>query len=244
MVRRKPLGEADSILHLLTPQGRVDCVVKSGQSSRRWAGLIEPLTLIEGLFAPGRSLESLRECTVLSAFATLKSNLEKLTVAGGWLQLAASLSNVEDSAQLSFRAVVWALVELEKSEHWLGLQHWLLLKLLQSSGCCPSLEVCSVCSDPLLVGENGSVWDIPGRQLLCANCSSQTPLELSVRLDQILLRYLRALSLSPASVHSELVLGQQQCEKINRCLSEQLLHTHHESHEVFRKFPHLANAIP
>lgn len=242
VVKRKALGETDTILQLLTPQGRLDCVVRSGQNSRRWAGAIEPLTLIEGAFSPGRSLESLRECTVLSSFAPIKSDLDKLTAAGGWLQLASALSTLDDSAQLTFRAVVWALVELEKSETWTTLQHWLLLKLLQANGCCPSLEICSICSAELLAETSDNGWDVSGRQLLCSNCAYDLS-PAAVRLEHLLLRYLKALSMSPAAVHSELMLPTEQANKIDRCLSGQFVHSHQETHEVFRKFPNLGVTI-
>lgn len=183
IVRRRCIGEADSLLSLFTPSGKLDCVVRSGQTSRRWSGLIEPLTLIEGRFARGRSLESLRECKVLSGFTLLKQDLDRLTIAGRWCRLVHRSGACGETAASLFKALIWALVELESSSeagNFKCVEDWLVVRMLSANGSFPRFE------------------DSPLSNRVCeAEAEDQ---------QNLLDRYLQALSFSPVSVCRELEL--------------------------------------
>jgi len=151
VLKRRPLGEADEIVSLLSPdRGRFDAAVRgSRRSASSLVGRIEPFTELSGLFAQGRSLDHLTQAEVHRARPGLHLDLERLLLASYLVDLLGGASAPGEPCPELYGLLVQALDALQAAPTPL-LCRWVELRLADLLGYAPQLEACALCgaADP------------------------------------------------------------------------------------------------
>ena len=151
VLKRRPLGEADEIVSLLSPdRGRFEAAVRgSRRSASPLVGRIEPFTELSGLFARGRSLDHLTQAEVHCARPALHRDLERLLLASYLVDLVGGASPPGEPCPELYGLLVQALDNLQSAPTPL-LCRWVELRLADLLGYAPQLEACALCgaSDP------------------------------------------------------------------------------------------------
>lgn len=151
VLKRRPLGEADEIVSLLSPdRGRFEAAVRgSRRSASPLVGRIEPFTELSGLFARGRSLDHLTQAEVHCARPALHRDLERLLLASYLVDLVGGASPPGEPCPELYGLLVQALDNLQAAPTPL-LCRWVELRLADLLGYAPQLEACALCgaSDP------------------------------------------------------------------------------------------------
>lgn len=147
VLRRRPLGEADDIVTLLSPtRGRYEAVARGARKSRRASsGRLEPFTQVHLLVSGGRSLDTIGQAQVLRARPALLGDLDRLARGLVVLELYDRIAEAEAGERV-FRTLVRALDELEVGDVDLACRR-AELRLLTVLGCAPRLESCVQCAD-------------------------------------------------------------------------------------------------
>lgn len=172
MLRRRPLGENDQILSLLSAGlGRFDCVAKGARkATSRWVALAEPFTLLTAQFARGRTLSYLTEARPLRTHARLREDYDRLMHGSYLLELFLHGVPPELPAPGPFRLLVGSLAELENGADPFWLTRWVELRLLQLLGYAPELEQCCACGNPEVVSFSAEAGGV-----LCRQCGGEAP---------------------------------------------------------------------
>ena len=142
---------------------------------------------------------------MLSGFPCVREDLDRLTVAGYWIDLCGTIIQEQQESTLLFRALVWALKMLGDGAPRAATNFWLELHLLHSLGAGPSLDECLNCGNPGTTG-----WDIVRGGLVCPRCQSQRVFALS----PLAVSVVRALSRCPAQSLQDLHLPRRECEQL------------------------------
>jgi len=145
-LKRRPLGEADEVLSLLSPdRGRFDAATRgSRRTSSPLVGKVEPFTELSALFARGRSLDHLTQATVHRARPGLHRDLERLAQGSYLLDLVGGGLPFSEPCPELYAVLVQALDGLEAGGSPM-LCRWAELRLADLLGYAPQLEACSVC---------------------------------------------------------------------------------------------------
>jgi DNA repair protein RecO (recombination protein O) len=165
-------GEADRYVQFLTRDwGVVSLLAKSARKSqRRYVGGLDLFCHDEiSVRGDARERGYLVELTVLNSFTRLRDSLDKILVAGKFVQSIRKFSNVAISIPkiYSLLGQCLAILEAEADEtclEWLRL--FFQLKLLFHLGLYPRTDICARCGSD----ELSFVFDIPAGGLLCAQC--------------------------------------------------------------------------
>lgn len=169
VLRRRPLGEADDIVTLLSPtRGRFDAVARGIRKSKRSSsGRLEPFMHVQLLLSNGRSLDVVGQVQVQKARPLLMTDLDRL--AGGiyLLELYDRITEAEAGERI-FRTLVRALDELEAGDVDLACRR-AELRLLTILGCAPRLETCVQCDR----ADDLTGFSVTSGGALCAICRPQ-----------------------------------------------------------------------
>ncbi len=146
VLKRRPLGEADEILSLLSPDlGRFDAATRgSRRTSSPLVGKIEPFTELSALFARGRSLDHLTQASVHRARIGLHRDLERLVQGSYLVDLVGGALPFSEPCPDLYALLVQALDGLE-AEGSPMLCRWAELHLADLLGYAPQLEACALC---------------------------------------------------------------------------------------------------
>lgn len=219
VLQRRPLGESDEILALLSPdQGRFDAVVRgSRRSSSSLVAKVEPFTHLRGQFAAGRKgLDYLNQAAVVRVFPGVRQDLERLTTGTYLLHLFRDGLGVRQPSRRAFGLLSQSLSALDQGgEPWL-LSRWLEAALLRLLGLAPQLDClgCGVRQVVLFVASEGGAF--------CGECRSD--LEGGIGLKPGPLSVLRYLLGRELEVVLRLRVGDEQRSLIERVLRAHLVY--------------------
>ena len=149
VLKRRPLGEADEVLSLLSPSlGRFDAAVRgSRKPTSPMVGKVEPFTELRGLFAQGRSMDHLTQAEVHRARPGLSGDLDRLVQGSYLLDLLGGILPFREPCPEIYQLLVQALDRIEAGGDPL-LCRWVELRLADLLGYAPQLEACSLCGAP------------------------------------------------------------------------------------------------
>ena len=150
VLRRRPLGEADEVVALLSPeQGRFDAAVRgSRRPSSPLVGKVEPFTELQALFARGRSLDHLTQASIHRARPGLHQDLDRLLHGSYLLDLVGGVLPFHEPCPELYGILTRALDVLEEGATPAPLCRWVELRLADQLGYAPELDRCSACGDP------------------------------------------------------------------------------------------------
>lgn len=174
LLRRKPYGEADLILTLLTAdRGKRSLLARSARRSvRRFAGCLDPFSLLQIVAAPGKGgLDELREASLERVFPALRSDPYRLAVAGCWSELVDGWLEPAVPQESIFNLLRTALGHLDGHRTLPERVHLIFqFRFLELAGLAPDLGRCGRCRRPL---EEGPVFpDIPSGGFRCGPCAN------------------------------------------------------------------------
>ena len=170
VIRQIPLGEADRILTLYTPDmGKIRAVAKGVRRTKsKLGGHLELLTRVVVSASVGRNLDIVNEAQVIQSFRALREELSSLTKALYLAELVDAFS-VEHSANDSvYRLLLAALDQLEATEQADLLLRHFELHLLDYSGYRPELYSCVECRSDLEAGDH--LFSCAKGGVVCPRC--------------------------------------------------------------------------
>ena len=156
VLKQMPLGEADRILSLFTPdEGKVRAVAKGVRRTKsRLAGHVEPLNQVSVSLYHGRNLDVVTEAQAIRSFRPIREDLGRLSKAIYLADLVDSFSAEQAPNLPVYGLLVTALERLEDAtQPDLLLRHF-EMHLLDHSGYRPQLQHCVECSDQLDPGDH------------------------------------------------------------------------------------------
>lgn len=182
VLRRRPYGDADLILTVLTPdRGKRTLLARSARRSiRRFAGCLDPFSLVRIVAGRTRgSLDDLREAVLDQAFPRLRTNPLRVALASLWAEVVDRWLEPDAPQPALFELVRTALTTLEAGDIPAERVHLIFqLRFLALAGLSPDLAHCRGCGQPLAA--EPTFADLPAGGFRCATCkgpfSAERPL--------------------------------------------------------------------
>lgn len=151
VLRRRPLGEADEIVSVLSPsRGRFDCIVRGTRKvSSSLVSAAEPFTELDAMFAKGKGLDYLTQGKIREAHSELRAGFSRVCWAGFLCDLVCCLLPEEEPAPEEFALLRDALSLLVIGSSCRLVALWFELRLLKLLGYEPVLDHCVLCGERL-----------------------------------------------------------------------------------------------
>lgn len=196
ILRRNDMAEADRLLLIATPNGKVRVVAKGVRKiSSRLAGHIELFTHASLLLAVGRNLDIVTQSQAINTFTTLRSDITRLSCAYYVADLYATLTEEGEESRPIFQLLVETFTALDLSINPDLILRSFELHLLQIAGYRPHLHHCAQCGT-LLTEEANRFSPLIGG-VLCPDDQHSDPRALPMGASAFrLLRYLQTQPMS------------------------------------------------
>ena len=170
VLRQMPLGEADRILTLCTPdEGKLRAVAKGVRRTKsRLGGHLDQLMHVGVSLSVGRSLDIINEAETLHSFRLLREDLSRLS-AGVYLAELVDAFSVEQAPNRQlYGLLVETLGRLDAGDGPKALLRYFELRLLRLSGFGPELHRCVECSTELEPADH--TYSCVKGGVLCPDC--------------------------------------------------------------------------
>jgi DNA repair protein RecO (recombination protein O) len=147
VLRSYPFGESDRVVIIISPNhGKLRTVAKGVRKTKsRFGGRLEPLTHIDLVLYEGRNLDTITQVSVIEAFPHVRTDLERVGVAGAMLSAIDAVAQEDESAHRLFLLLHRGLRVLDSSQPDPGLLTAFYLKLAALVGIAPALGDCASC---------------------------------------------------------------------------------------------------
>jgi DNA repair protein RecO (recombination protein O) len=165
-------GDSDRVLTLLTrARGKVAAFAAGARRSRRrFAGALEPFTLLSVRLREGRGeLSFLESCDVIAAHGGLREDLGRLAHAGHAAELCRELTREGEAHPELFADLVDYLGKLAGAEASPSDLLAFELRALAHAGFAPRLADCAVCGAQVA---GDALFDPDHGGVLCASCAA------------------------------------------------------------------------
>lgn len=195
VLRRRPAGEADAILVLLTPgEGRVDAVARGVRRPQaKLRGHVEPVTRSRLMLAHGRSLEVVTQAQTVDAYLGIKASLDALAAAMYCCELVEHIAVAEAPHGELYGLLSDTLAALDAGVSPPPVVRYFELHLLAISGHDLQVAACASCGADL--PEADTFFSAAAGGVLCPSCRAEVSGRLlSVRAQKVL-RFARRASL-------------------------------------------------
>ncbi len=151
VLKQTPLGEADRILTLLTPDlGKVRAVAKGVRRTKsRLAGHLELLSHTSVSLSMGRNLDTLNEAQGLNRFRAIRDDLQRGTKGLSIAELMDAFSTEGAASHSLFHRILSTLSWLESAQNPDLLVRHFEMHLLVDSGYEPEIINCVECREKL-----------------------------------------------------------------------------------------------
>lgn len=156
ILRRRPMGEADRLLTLLTPEhGKIDAIAKAARKpNARKTGHVELFTCADVLLARGRDLHILTQAEVLLPYLQLREDLERGAYAAYVVELLDKFTvDTDDNLRPLFVLLNETLSLLCTDTDLRRVVRYYELHLLDELGFRPQLHRC-VISQEIIIPED------------------------------------------------------------------------------------------
>ena len=170
VLRQYPLGEADRIVSILTPDlGKVRAVAKGvRRPNGRLRGHLDLTNVIDFAAAYGRNLDVITEAALRDDHPGTREDLTRLSNAIYVCEIADLFSQERSPSRELFAMTTITLEALEEtSDPWL-LSRWYEQRVLDVTGFRPQLVHCVECDSSLEPGDH--VIDLAAGGVLCPGC--------------------------------------------------------------------------
>ncbi len=170
MLRQYPLGEADRIVSILTPDlGKVRAVAKGvRRPNGRLRGHLDLTNIVDFSAAYGRNLDVITEAALRDDHPGSRENLTRLSHSIYVCEVADLFSQERSPSHALYALVAETLEAMsEVSDPWL-LGRWYEQRVLDVTGFRPQLEQCVECDATLEPGDH--FLDLTAGGVLCPEC--------------------------------------------------------------------------
>ena len=135
VLRRTNYGEADRILNLLTPEGKISAIAKSVRKEKsKLAGGIEMFSLIDVVVHQGKSeMGTITSAKMIKFYSHIMTDFSRMELAALILKKAASSQSDMDFAKL-FESVVDVFEKLDQGEDLELIETWFWFNFVKASG--------------------------------------------------------------------------------------------------------------
>ncbi len=194
IIRRSDVGEADRLLTIYTPQlGKLTVAARGvRKTSSKLAGHLELFVHTQLQLARGRSLDVVTESRVSDHFATLRSDLDRISVAYYVAELLDKMTPEQSDNSALFRLTRDVLAAIDRESTTARrdvVLRFFELHLLSLSGYRPHFFHCAVCEREL--DQSADRFSPAAGGVVCANCVARVTGTLPLSLSAFkLLRYL------------------------------------------------------
>jgi DNA repair protein RecO (recombination protein O) len=191
VLKHTPLGEADYLLTLYTPNlGKTRVVARGARRVKsKLGGHVEPLMHASLLMARGQTLDVVSQAEALEGFRTVREDLQRLSQALYMAELLDAITPDEQPNYPIYRLFLDSLRSLASGPSPLLLPFF-HLRLLDISGFRPELYQCVECESALAPGLHRFAPERGGT--LCPSCQPPGVTILPVSLDTLkVLRFLQ-----------------------------------------------------
>lgn len=182
ILRRRNLGEADSIFTIFSPTlGKFDAVARSVRKPKsRMRGHLEPLTRSQLHIAAGRNLDILTQAETIASYLAVRDDLDRLTLAIYCCELVDRFT-VDHAPQVELYDLLVELLEALNETSPLTLGRYFELHILALAGYEVQLVQCALCGSRLPEAE--TFFSVGSGGLVCEACRARagTGRLLSVR---------------------------------------------------------------
>ena len=201
VLKQTPIGEADRVLSIFTPDlGKVRVVARGVRRTKsRLAGHLEPLTQVSISVSRGRTLDVINEAETIRSFRALREDLRRVSEGVYLAELVESFSAEQQPNLAIYDLLLEALEFLERSEDATQAIRCFEMQLLDHSGFGPELYQCVECRSTLEPG--GYLFSSAKGGVLCQQCnplSGEALLPLSLNANKVL-RYFQREGLQNAA---------------------------------------------
>ena len=221
VLRHHPIGEADYLLTLYTPnRGKLRAVARGARRIKsKLGGHVEPPMRTSLFMAKGQNLDSVNQAEALEGFRPLREDLDRLSKALYMLEMVDSFSQEEQPSYPIYRLVLDSLRSLS-GDAPSALLPYFQMRLLDYSGFRPELRRCVECEAGLEPGLHSFSPSQGGA--LCDSCHPPGVSILPMSLNAIkALRFLQNESMSRAE---RLSLSRDTLAELERLLGTLLRH--------------------
>jgi len=222
VLRQMDYAEADRILTLLTPKGKISALAKGiRRVTSRKVGHLGLFYRAEVVMARGRNMDIVSQAESIEAYEGLRHDLSRFTYACYLAELVDRFAQEEEDNSALYDLMAAGLSWLASEADPRLWARYCELRLLSVSGYQPQLFQCVVCHAELLPEEN--LFDLEQGGLACPRCGLGLPQGRPVSLAaQKVLRYLA--SHAPPEVRT-LHLKPQTHDEVETLLQRYLEHT-------------------
>ena len=135
VLRRTNYGEADRILNLITPQGKISAIAKGVRKPKsKLAGGVEMFSKIELCIHLGRGeLGIVTSARMLRYYSKILADYERMEVAAWILKRVSIIADSSDSPEY-FKIVEQVLFELDNGTNVSLVESWAILNLKKATG--------------------------------------------------------------------------------------------------------------
>lgn len=215
------LAESDKILNIYTKEnGLVRAIAKGVKKLKsRLIGKADQLSCCYFHFAKGKNLDIVSDCSQVTNFPLLRSDLIRLTYGILLLEIVNSFAHEMESESTHIYELLYnGLEELQKIDNPAQFSVKFILEFLWIHGLNPQLETCVSCSKEISFAD--SIKDYPYSYilggLLCKECSG------FIEFAPINLEAIEILE-GKVSVHSQAILSPESKESSTAVLNKPLL---------------------
>ncbi len=193
VLRKTKLGETDTIVTLLSEEGRQVRAVAKGmrKPGSRFSGRLEPFVTSDLLLHTGRSLDIVTEAETVTVRPLLREDLDRTMAASVVTDVLDKISVEGQDASRIFglgQATLDVIETADPSAQKRTVTAF-LLKAMALHGLMPELETCAMCASDVT---GGSAFSMSAGGVLCPECGDATQVPFSDEGRLLLLAMLRA----------------------------------------------------
>lgn len=170
VLKQTPLGEADRILTLYTPDvGKVRAVARGVRRPKsKLSGHLDLLNQATVSLSYGRSLDAINEAQSIRSFRGIREDLQRISRAIYMAELVDSFTIENSGNHQLYLLLVDSLAWLERTDNTDLLLRYFELHLLNASGYRPELVACVECRTTLEPGDH--LFSVSAGGVLCPEC--------------------------------------------------------------------------
>ncbi len=181
VVRQSPMGEADRIVTLLSPErGQIRAVAKGvRRAGGRLTGHLELLNRVQVSVAEGRNLDIVVEAQCLDGFPALRNDLGKVAAGMYVAEIADAFSVPQENdhrdsdARKVYELVAEALGRLEAGDPADELLAGFKVRILALAGLAPEMSACVECG--LSLAQRDHAYSAAAGGIVCPDCITSAP---------------------------------------------------------------------
>ena len=171
ILRRTNYGEADRILNILTPNGKISAIARSARKEKsKLAGGIEMFCLSEfGIHQKKDSLGTITSARMIKYYKNILSDLSKLELASAFLKKISIIAENSDSPDF-YQILLQVLEALNNNYDATLIEVWFLFNTAQALG--EDINLYRDTTGKKLVAEQTYTWDV-AESALCPDPRGQ-----------------------------------------------------------------------